>query len=49
MVDSQNFIERLQRSKFLTLGSFLYRWKALDEGYNFGLDLILIGGLHKKL
>jgi len=26
-----------------------YRWKALDEGYNFALDLILIGGLHAKL
>jgi hypothetical protein len=26
-----------------------YRWKALDKGYNFALDLIAIGGLHKKL
>jgi hypothetical protein len=26
-----------------------YRWKALNEGYNFALDLITIGGLHKKL
>jgi len=26
-----------------------YRWKALDESYNFGLDLISIGGLHAKL
>jgi hypothetical protein len=25
------------------------RWKAFDKGYNFGLDLIPIGGLHKKL
>jgi hypothetical protein len=24
-------------------------WKALDKGYNFGLDPIPIGGLHKKL
>jgi hypothetical protein len=24
-------------------------WKALDKGYNFGLDLIPIGGLHQKL
>jgi hypothetical protein len=23
-----------------------YHWKALDEGYNFVLDLISIGGLH---
>jgi hypothetical protein len=26
-----------------------YRWKALDEGYNFASDLIAIRGLHKKL
>jgi hypothetical protein len=26
-----------------------YRWKALDEGYNFASDLISIGGLHTKL
>jgi hypothetical protein len=26
-----------------------YCWKALDEGYNFALDLISIGGLHRKL
>jgi hypothetical protein len=26
-----------------------YRWKALDEGYNFALDLILIKVLHTKL
>jgi hypothetical protein len=26
-----------------------YIWKALDEGYNFALDLIPIGGLHAKL
>jgi hypothetical protein len=26
-----------------------YRWKALDEGYNFALDLIAIGSLHKTL
>jgi hypothetical protein len=26
-----------------------YRWKDLDEGYNFAWDLIVIGGLHKKL
>jgi hypothetical protein len=26
-----------------------YRCKALDEGYNFALDLIVIEGLHKKL
>jgi hypothetical protein len=26
-----------------------YRWKALDKGYNFALDLIAIKGLHAKL
>jgi hypothetical protein len=26
-----------------------YRWKDLDEGYNFSLDNIEIGGLHKKV
>jgi hypothetical protein len=26
-----------------------YRWKAIDKGYNFTLDLILIRGLHAKL
>jgi hypothetical protein len=26
-----------------------YHWKALNEGYNFALVLIIIGGLHKKL
>jgi len=26
-----------------------YSWKALDEGYNFALDLISIRGLHTKL
>jgi hypothetical protein len=27
----------------------MYHWKALDEGYNFALDLISIRGLHAKL
>ncbi len=26
-----------------------YRWKVLNEGYNFALNLISIGGLHTKL
>jgi hypothetical protein len=26
-----------------------YHWKAINEGYNFSLDLIAIGGLHRKL
>jgi hypothetical protein len=25
------------------------RWKAIDKGYNFVSDLILIGGLYRKL
>jgi hypothetical protein len=29
--------------------SVIHHWKALDERYNFALDLILIGGLSKKL
>jgi hypothetical protein len=26
-----------------------YRWKDLEKGYNFALDLILIEGLQRKL
>jgi len=26
-----------------------YHWKSLNEGYNFALNLISIGGLHEKL
>jgi hypothetical protein len=26
-----------------------YRWKVLDEGYNFSLDITSIKGLHTKL
>jgi hypothetical protein len=29
--------------------SATHRWKALDEGYNFALDLIVIEGLQRKL
>jgi len=29
--------------------SVIHRWKALDKSYNFSLDIILIGGLNKKL
>jgi hypothetical protein len=36
-----NFLARRQHAA--------YRWKDLDEGYNFALELIMIGGLHKKL
>jgi hypothetical protein len=27
----------------------MYRWKALDKGYNFALNIILIESLHTKL
>jgi hypothetical protein len=27
----------------------MYCWKDLNEGYDFASDLIVIGGLHKKL
>jgi hypothetical protein len=27
----------------------IYRWRALDHGYNFALNLITIEGLHVKL
>jgi hypothetical protein len=38
------------RPDFLTFRQCAtYRWKALDEGYNFASDLIEIGGLHRKL
>jgi hypothetical protein len=30
-------------------GCATYHWKALNEGYNFALDIISIGGLHTKL
>jgi len=39
----------LQGSKLIGLKSSLYHWKALDEGYNFALNLISIEALHTKL
>jgi hypothetical protein len=29
--------------------SAIHRWKALDESYNFALDLVPIGALRKEL
>ncbi len=29
--------------------SVTHHWKALDESYNFALDLVPIGGLNKEL
>jgi hypothetical protein len=38
------------RLDFLTcMWCVTYFWKVLDEGYNFVVDLISIGGLHRKL
>jgi hypothetical protein len=38
------------RSDFLACRQIAtYRWKALNEGYNFSLDLIAFKGLHVKL
>ncbi len=38
------------RPNFLVCGwHATYHWKALNEGYNFALDLISIEGLHTKL
>jgi hypothetical protein len=40
----------LNHPDFLVCKSHVtYRWKALDEGYNFASNIILIGGLHTKL
>ncbi len=43
------FREQLQGSISIELRSSLYRSKVLNEGYNFGSDLISIRGLHTKL
>ncbi len=48
-MESQIFRMQFQGSKIISLKSYLYHWKAFDEGYNFALDLITVGGLHKKL
>jgi hypothetical protein len=48
-MDSRTFKERLQGSNPIGLRSILYLWKVLDEGYNFALNFISIGGLHTKL
>jgi hypothetical protein len=47
--DSQPLKVR-NRPNFLTFRwHATYRWKALNEGYNFASDLVPIGGLHTKL
>jgi hypothetical protein len=49
LVDSRIFKKRFQGSNLIGLRLSLYQCKALDEGYNFALDLISIRGLHTKL
>jgi len=44
-----NFQKAIAGAKLVGLKSSLYHWKALDEGYNFVLDLISIEALHTKL
>jgi hypothetical protein len=41
VMNRPNFVAFRQRAT--------YHWKAIDEGYNFVLNLIAIGGLHTKL
>jgi hypothetical protein len=40
---------RIQPNRSVSKWSLTHHWKALDEGYNFALDLITIEGLHRKL
>jgi hypothetical protein len=47
--DSQPLKVRNRPDFLVCRGRDTYRWKALDQGYNFAWDLIAIGGLHKKL
>jgi hypothetical protein len=46
---SPDGVSNLQRVIAGVKIQWIYRWKALDKGYNFALDLISIGGLHTKL
>jgi hypothetical protein len=48
-VDSWPLKVRNQPNSLLCRQRATYRWKALDKGYNFALNLIVIEGLHKKL
>jgi hypothetical protein len=47
--DSQPLKVRNRPTSLVCKWHATYRWKAFDEGYNFALDLISIGGLHTKL
>jgi hypothetical protein len=49
LFDSQSLKVR-NRPNFLTCRwRATYRWKVLEKGYNFALNIISIGGLHTKL
>jgi hypothetical protein len=47
--DSRPLKVRNQPDSLVCRQRATYRWKALDEGYNFASNLIMIGGLHRKL
>ncbi len=47
--DSRRLKVRNQPDPGVCKWSATHRWKALKESYKFPLDLILIGGLSKKL
>jgi hypothetical protein len=47
--DSRPWKVRNRPDSFACRWRVTRRWKALDEGYNFGLNLVPIGGLHPSL
>jgi hypothetical protein len=47
--DSQPLKVRNWPDSLMYMWHTIYLWKALDEEYNFALDLISIGGPHAKL
>jgi hypothetical protein len=47
--DSQSLIVGNRPNPDACRGSSTHRWKALNESYNFVIDLILIEGLSKEL
>jgi hypothetical protein len=47
--DSQPLKVKNQPDFLAFMWHAIYRWKTLDKGYNFALDIIAIRGLHTKL
>ncbi len=47
--DSQPLKVKNQPNPNACMQSATHRWKALNESYNFALDLVLIRGLNKEL